>query len=139
MRYRTPHPEPYKLPGGELHIRNCLPDSCSYQLREALATTMPPRARRPQALDASLLANPISQPPHSAGTPLAGLKFKLAPAQIPSIVEEHYNDQERWHLESYVTAGTQPIPLATSEYYAIDQGQGSTTRCSFDKSEDNRR
>ena len=93
---------------------------------------MPPRARRPQALDASVLANPISQPPHSAGTPLAGLKFKLSPAQIPSIVEEHYNDQERWHLESYVTAGTQPIPLATSEYYTIDQGQGATTRRSFD-------
>ena len=84
---------------------------------------MPPRARRPQALDASLLANPISQPPQCP-EPLAGLKFKLTPVQIPSIVEEHYNDQERWLLESYVTAGTQPVPLATSEYYAIDQGQG---------------
>jgi protein transport protein SEC24 len=94
---------------------------------------MPPRARRPQALDASTLANPISQPPHSAGTPLAGLKFRLHPTQIPSIIEEHYNDQERWHVESYVTAGTQPVPLATSEYYAIDQGQGPTTECGFDK------
>jgi len=94
---------------------------------------MPPRARRPQAPDPSLLANPIPQPPHSAGTPLAGLKFKLSQAQIPSIVEEHYNDQERWRVESYVTAGTQPIPLATSEYYAIDQGQGKTTGRSLDE------
>lgn len=94
---------------------------------------MPPRARRPQALDASALANPIPQPLHSAGTPLPGLKFKLNPTQIPSIVEEHYNDQERWQVESYVTAGTQPVPLATSEYYAIDQGQRQAMRFGLDR------
>lgn len=79
------------------------------------------RTRRPPPINPAI-SNPIQQPPHTAGTPLAGLRTKLDPAQIPSTAAQFYADEERWTKESYLTVGEQPVPLSASEYHAIDQG-----------------
>ncbi|KZT42403.1 hypothetical protein SISSUDRAFT_1058495 [Sistotremastrum suecicum HHB10207 ss-3] len=68
----------------------------------------------------------IPQPPHSTGRRLEGLRPAIDPSQIPSPVEIQSFDQDKWFRESYLTCSTdQPVPLSTSEFHAIDQGNSS--------------
>ncbi|CCA67291.1 related to Protein transport protein Sec24C [Serendipita indica DSM 11827] len=83
------------------------------------------RGRRPPPINPSAINNPIQQPPHSAGTPLQGLRTKLDPEQIPSTAAHFAEDEYRWTQESYITTGEQPVPLSASEYHAIDQGNST--------------
>ncbi|KIM22278.1 hypothetical protein M408DRAFT_332978 [Serendipita vermifera MAFF 305830] len=83
------------------------------------------RPRRPPPLNPSQNTNPIPQPPHTAGTPLQGLRTKLDPVQIPSTAHQITEDEDRWTKESYLTVGEQPVPLSASQYHAIDQGNST--------------
>ena len=59
-----------------------------------------------------------------ANSSLSGLRPAIDPAQIPSPVDIRDTDQERWWKESYLTCSSQQtVPLATSDFHAIDQGQ----------------
>lgn len=70
-------------------------------------------------------SSPISQPPHSAGTPYKGLRAAIDPHQIPSPVEVIEGDRDKWDADPYMTLpGTHP-PLSTTDYVAIDQGNSS--------------
>ncbi|TFK46815.1 hypothetical protein OE88DRAFT_1811622 [Heliocybe sulcata] len=67
----------------------------------------------------------IPQPPHSAGQPFKGLRTSIDPSQIPSPIESIEADQEKWETERYLTLPGNHVPLSTTEYGAIDQGNSS--------------
>lgn len=67
----------------------------------------------------------IPQPPHSAGQPFKGLRTAIDPSQIPSPIESIEADQEKWETERYMTLPGNHVPLSTSDYIAIDQGNSS--------------
>ncbi|CAE6413751.1 unnamed protein product [Rhizoctonia solani] len=69
---------------------------------------------------------PIAQPPHSAGRPFPGLRSRIDPSQIPSPVTSWQNDQATWDQSSFMTcASSQTIPISSSEYVAVDQGNSA--------------
>jgi protein transport protein SEC24 len=66
----------------------------------------------------------IKQPPHSAGRKLIGLRSAIDPSQIPSAPDVAYDDQVVCSAQPFLTCDSQrPIPLANTDYIAIDQGQ----------------
>lgn len=64
----------------------------------------------------------IPQPPHNSGTRLPGLRNRIDPEQIPSVVAVQEQDQEVYYNEPYLTCGRGTVPLSTTSYTAIDQG-----------------
>ncbi|KAF8518397.1 Sec23/Sec24 trunk domain-containing protein [Hysterangium stoloniferum] len=68
----------------------------------------------------------IRQPPHSAGQPFKGLRSRIDPSQIPSPITVADDDQSLWATQSYMTCAAQlPVPLSSSEFHAIDQGNST--------------
>ena len=65
----------------------------------------------------------INQPPHSAGQRFAGPRSKIDPDQIPSPVEAMDNDQDFFDKEWFETCGRGGLPLSTTDFAAIDQGE----------------
>ncbi|KAF8707374.1 Sec23/Sec24 trunk domain, partial [Rhizoctonia solani] len=69
---------------------------------------------------------PIPQPPHSAGRPFPGLRSRIDPSQIPSPVTSWQADQATWDKGAFMTcASPQTIPISSSEYVAVDQGNSA--------------
>ncbi|KAL5641312.1 hypothetical protein ACGC1H_001709 [Rhizoctonia solani] len=69
---------------------------------------------------------PIAQPPHSAGRPFPGLRSRIDPSQIPSPVASWQADQAIWDQSTFMTcASSQTIPISSSEYVAVDQGNSA--------------
>ncbi|KAI7862769.1 Sec23/Sec24 trunk domain-containing protein [Spinellus fusiger] len=50
------------------------------------------------------------------------LKPKIDPNQIPSPVQAQLQDQSRYHQQEYGTCSKEPLPLATTSFSALDQG-----------------
>lgn len=67
----------------------------------------------------------IQQPPHSAGQRFAGPRSKIDPDQIPSPVEAQDADQEFFDREWFATCGRGGLPLSTTDFGAVDQGNCS--------------
>lgn len=67
----------------------------------------------------------INQPPHSAGQQFSGPRSKIDPDQIPSPVEAMDNDQDFFDKEWFETCGRGGLPLSTTDFAAIDQGNCS--------------
>lgn len=66
----------------------------------------------------------IKQPPHSAGRRFVGHKATIDDAQIPSVPAMSSTDQAIWSSEPFLTCDSRrTIPLATSDFNAVDQGQ----------------
>ncbi|KAG8846854.1 COPII coat Sec23p-Sfb3p heterodimer component [Tulasnella sp. 330] len=72
---------------------------------------------------------PITQPPHSSGRHLKGLRSLIIdPSQIPSAVDYAWEDQSRWLDAPYFTAGLHDdihIPSVSTDYTTIDRGNSS--------------
>ncbi|KAJ1311488.1 hypothetical protein OPQ81_009975 [Rhizoctonia solani] len=69
---------------------------------------------------------PIAQPPHSAGRPFPGLRSRIDPSQIPSPITSWQADQAIWDQSAFMTcASSQTIPISSSEYVAVDQGNSA--------------
>lgn len=69
----------------------------------------------------------INQPPHSAGQRFPGPRSKIDPDQIPSPVEAMDNDQDFFDKEWFETCGRGGLPLSTTDFAAIDQGEREST------------
>ena len=67
----------------------------------------------------------ITQPPHNPGTKLPGLRNRIDPEQIPSVVAVQEQDQDVYDNEAYLTCGRGTIPVSTTQYTAIDQGSST--------------
>ncbi|PWN40909.1 hypothetical protein IE81DRAFT_325090 [Ceraceosorus guamensis] len=67
----------------------------------------------------------ISQPPHQAGQRFAGPRSKIDPDQIPAPVEAQDADQEFFDKEWFATCGRGGLPLSTTDFGAVDQGNCS--------------
>ncbi|PWN51749.1 hypothetical protein IE53DRAFT_367801 [Violaceomyces palustris] len=67
----------------------------------------------------------ISQPPHQAGQRFAGPRSKIDPDQIPSPVEMQDADQEFFDKEWFGTCGRGGLPLSTTSFGVVDQGNCS--------------
>nr|QBH67493.1 putative transport protein Sec24C [Ustilago esculenta]QBH67604.1 putative transport protein Sec24C [Ustilago esculenta] len=67
----------------------------------------------------------ISQPPHQAGQRFAGPRSKIDPDQIPSPVEMQDADQDFFDKEWFATCGRGGMPLSTTSFAAVDQGNCS--------------
>ncbi|SOV08103.1 related to Protein transport protein Sec24C [Ustilago sp. UG-2017a] len=67
----------------------------------------------------------IAQPPHQAGQRFAGPRSKIDPDQIPSPVEMQDADQEFFDKEWFATSGRGGMPLSTTSFAAVDQGNCS--------------
>lgn len=65
----------------------------------------------------------IAQPPHHAGQRFAGPRSKIDPDQIPSPVEAQDADQEFFDREWFATCGRGGLPLSTTDFAAVDQGE----------------
>lgn len=68
---------------------------------------------------------PISQPPHQAGQRFSGPRSKIDPDQIPSPVEMQDIDQDFFDKEWFGTCGRGGLPLSTTSFAAVDQGNCS--------------
>lgn len=68
---------------------------------------------------------PINQPPHTAGQRFPGPRTKIDPDQIPSPVEAMDNDQAFFDKEWFETCGRGGLPLSTTEFVSVDQGNCS--------------
>ncbi len=83
-------------------------------------------------------SNHIPQPPHSAGLKYKGVKnilhissmlitsLGLRPridhAQVPSPIEAIESDRQTWETKTYMTLPGTHVPLSTSEFSSVDQG-----------------
>ncbi|EIN08619.1 sec24-like protein [Punctularia strigosozonata HHB-11173 SS5] len=68
---------------------------------------------------------PIKQPPHSAGQSLTGLRTAIDPAHVPSPVEVIEADRADAEGKVYETLPGTYVPLSTTDYVALDQGNSS--------------
>lgn len=70
-------------------------------------------------------AKHILQPPHSAGQPFKGLRTQIDPSQIPSPLEAIESDRDEWEDKPYATLPGSHVPMSTTEFQTIDQGNSS--------------
>lgn len=67
----------------------------------------------------------IPQPPHNPGQKMPGLRNRIDPEQIPSVVTVQEQDQEIYDNDYFLTCSRGTVPLATTQYTAVDQGSSS--------------
>nr|GAT59275.1 SEC23 SEC24 family protein [Mycena chlorophos] len=67
----------------------------------------------------------IPQPPHSAGRRPQGFPTRINPGQIPSATEAVEFDRHQWEDATYYGHPGSHVPLSTSDYFAVDQGNSS--------------
>lgn len=64
----------------------------------------------------------IGQPPHQAGQKLRGPKANISADQVPAPVENQEADQAFFDKQWFATCGTGGLPLSTTDFGAVDQG-----------------
>ena len=64
----------------------------------------------------------IGQPPHTSGQRIGGPPPKIEPDQMPAPVEAQDQDQEFFDREWFATCGRGGLPLSTTDFAAVDQG-----------------
>lgn len=64
----------------------------------------------------------IGQPPHQTGQRLRGPKANISADQVPAPVENQEADQAFFDKQWFATCGTGGLPLSTTEFGAVDQG-----------------
>lgn len=56
---------------------------------------------------------------------MPGLRNRIDPEQIPSVVTVQEQDQEIYDNDYFLTCSRGTVPLATTQYTAVDQGSSS--------------
>lgn len=67
-------------------------------------------------------AGGIQQPPHQAGQRMRGPKANIDPDQVPAPIDPQEADQAFFDKEWFATCGRGGLPLSTTDYGAVDQG-----------------
>lgn len=67
----------------------------------------------------------IGQPPHQAGQRLRGPKANISADQVPAPVENQEADQAFFDKQWFATCGTGGLPLSTTDFGAVDQGNAN--------------
>jgi protein transport protein SEC24 len=119
-----PHPDPHSFPQSQ-HPAQVSPPA--YQQHPSSYSTEPqhPYANAPPPGPPPSLAHGIPQPPHSAGQKLSGPRPRIDPDQIPSPVTVRAEDQRRFEHDAFLTCSRAGVPLASTDYVAVDQGNSN--------------